>query len=138
MAAFGTSSHARLITCNAVLQTLMGRVVVRRDCSCVCGHRNEADQSAAFNAVPQKSKVQWPHSKHNSLPSMAVDVVPWPEKWSSEEAFLELHRIITEEWAYMQAAGEDGGFKLRWGGDWDGDGDRTDQTFNDFPHWELV
>jgi peptidoglycan L-alanyl-D-glutamate endopeptidase CwlK len=28
--------------------------------------------------------------------------------------------------------------KLRWGGDWDGDGDFKDQTFNDLVHVELT
>ena len=26
---------------------------------------------------------------------------------------------------------------IRWGGDWNGDGTLTDQTFNDLPHFEL-
>jgi hypothetical protein len=30
------------------------------------------------------------------------------------------------------------GIELRWGGDWDRDGDRFDQSFNDLPHVELV
>jgi len=37
----------------------------------------------------------------------------------------------------MQRAALEIGVDIRWGGDWDGDGDRTDQTFNDLCHWEL-
>jgi len=37
----------------------------------------------------------------------------------------------------MQEAALELGIAIRWGGDWDGDGDRTDQTFNDLCHWEL-
>jgi peptidoglycan L-alanyl-D-glutamate endopeptidase CwlK len=28
--------------------------------------------------------------------------------------------------------------KIRWGGDWDGDHDFKDQTFNDLVHFELA
>ncbi len=37
----------------------------------------------------------------------------------------------------MQQAAKDLKIEIRWGGDWDRDGDTTDQTFNDLVHWEL-
>jgi peptidoglycan L-alanyl-D-glutamate endopeptidase CwlK len=37
----------------------------------------------------------------------------------------------------MQRAAMELGLGIRWGGNWDGDNDRTDQTFNDLCHWEL-
>ena len=37
----------------------------------------------------------------------------------------------------MQEAALELGIRIRWGGDWDGDGDKTDQSFNDLCHWEL-
>ena len=137
MAKFGKSSVRRLDTCAQPLQALMRRVVIQRDCSITCGERGQEDQDAAFNARPQLSKVKYPGSKHNSSPSMAVDVVPWPEKWGSTPAFKELAKIVQEEWAYMSDEEKDG-YTLRWGGDWDGDGDTDDQTFVDMPHWELI
>ena len=30
------------------------------------------------------------------------------------------------------------GIKLRWGGDWDGDWQTRDNTFDDLPHFELA
>jgi peptidoglycan LD-endopeptidase CwlK len=30
------------------------------------------------------------------------------------------------------------GIEIRWGGDWDGDGDLSDHKFNDLPHFELI
>jgi hypothetical protein len=30
------------------------------------------------------------------------------------------------------------GFSIRWGGDWDGDGDLTNQKFDDLFHIELI
>lgn len=126
---FGRKSIERLSTCDYRLQNIMHRVVARRDCSIVCGFRGKAEQDKAV--MDGKSKVKWPNSKHNKLPSMAVDVVPWPEKWSDRLAFIELADIIRDEAAKESV-------ELRWGGDWDGDGDMTDQSFNDLPHWEIL
>ncbi len=136
MPKFGRSSNARLRTCHTVLQTLAHRVVARRDCSVTEGHRDGAKQDQYY--YQGVSKVKWPNSKHNIQPSFAIDLVPWPEKWDSETAFLDLHKTAMEEWDKMTGEGLTGGFLLRWGGDWDSDGDRTDQTFNDLPHYELV
>lgn len=136
MAEFGKSSRERLATCQPLLQTLMYRVVARRDIFIACGTRGKEEQELAF--VQEKSKVRWPNSKHNKSPSEAADAVPWPEKWDSPSAFLEVRTIVMEEWAQMVDEGLTIGWDLRWGGDWDGDGDLTDQKFDDRPHWELV
>ncbi len=37
----------------------------------------------------------------------------------------------------MNIAAEELGYNIVWGGDWDDDGDYTDQTFVDGPHWQL-
>lgn len=133
---FGKTSLARLSTAHAVLQTLFKRVIIRTDCSITQGTRGREAQTLVFERG--LSRVEWPNSKHNSTPSMAVDVVPWPEKWSSVPAFLKLKDIVLDEWAKMKQENLTQGFTLRWGGDWDGDGDRKDQTFDDLPHWELI
>ena len=126
---YGKASLKRLATCHPKLQEVMRRVIQHRDCSIVEGERGEEAQNKAFKEG--KSKLRYPESKHNKSPSLAVDVIPWPEKWESEDAFLDLHRIIVREAKAVDVT-------LRWGGDWDSDGDRTDQVFNDWPHYELV
>lgn len=135
MAKFGASSTRRLETAHPVLQMLFKRVVMFRDCSIVEGHRDRIKQDYYYRIGT--SKVKWPHSKHNSEPSMAVDCVPYPEKWGSKEAFFDLRETILDEWTRMKEHGLNENFELRWGGDWDSDGDFEDQTFNDLPHWEL-
>ena len=136
MATFGKTSNRRLDTAHNIFQVLMRRVVARRDCSCTEGFRDEVKQNFYFKK--KTSKVKWPNSKHNSEPSMAVDITPYPEMWDSKSAFFELRDIILEEWEIMQQQSVTEGFELRWGGDWDSDGDFDDQTFMDYPHWELV
>ena len=77
-----------------------------------------------------KSKLKFPSGKHNSLPSTAVDIAPYPIVWSDHDKFRALaNRVIGIGLAL--------GIKLRWGGDWDGDLSFKDQTFHDLPHLEI-
>lgn len=46
------------------------------DIAVLCGYRDKAGQDKAFK--DKASKVQWPNSKHNRMPSDAVDVVVYP------------------------------------------------------------
>ena len=76
MPKFGSKSRHHLETCHPDLQTLFNAVIMVVDCSVTCGYRNERDQEKAFNSG--NSKVHYPDGKHNSNPSTAVDVYPWP------------------------------------------------------------
>ena len=76
------------------------------------------------------SKLQFPKSKHNSLPSKAVDVVPYPINWSDIDRFKDFGKFVIKKAAEL-------GISIRWGGDWDGDGSSSDETFLDFPHFEI-
>ena len=66
MPSFGSTSLSRLATCHEDLQTLMGVVVKEWDCTILCGRRSKEAQDAAYNAVPRRSGVKWPMSKHNA------------------------------------------------------------------------
>jgi hypothetical protein len=78
-----------------------------------------------------KSKLRAGQSKHNSDPSRAVDVAPYPIDWNN------MHRFYLLAGFMFQAASQLD-IKLRWGMDWDMDWIHTDQTFFDAPHFELV
>lgn len=96
------------------------------DFTVICGHRNKAEQDKAF--AGGFSKLKFPRSKHNSLPSLAVDVVPYPLDWNDIDAFKRLGALVKQAWASMSDAERDG-FTLSWGGDW--------SSFKDYPHFEL-
>lgn len=128
---FGRTSQARLDTCHPKLQEILNEAIKHVDFSVLCGHRTEEDQMAAYNAVPQVSKVKWPNSKHNSLPSRAVDIAPYPIDWNDIKRFAHLGGLIRG----IAAAK---GIKIRVGFDWDMDGDITDHKFMDWPHIELA
>jgi hypothetical protein len=101
------------------------------------GHR---DQEAQDRAVAEgKSQKLWPTGNHNSLPSKAVDAVPYlPEVKIDWKDVVAMGRMM----GIIQAIAHRKGIKLRFGLDWDGDFrtvDRDpDESFLDAPHVELA
>ncbi len=121
MPSFSTASAQRLLTCDHRLQALFTEVVKIVDCAVLCGHRPKEQQDLEYAAGT--SQLEWPHSRHNSMPSMAVDVVPYPVDWKDLGRF-ELLAVMVKEIAARL------GIRVRWGGDY--------PHFKDRPHWELV
>jgi len=133
MPKFGSKSMSNLSTCHPDLQRLFNEVIKEYDCTVMCGFRSKEDQDKAVQEG--RSKVHWPNGKHNSNPSLAVDVAPWfstpPNvRWNDTNKFYHFA-------GYVQAVADQLGISIRWGGDWDGDGELHDQTFFDLPHFEL-
>jgi len=128
MPSFGGRSRKNLDEAHPDLIRLFEEVVKHIDCSVIEGHRPQSEQDAAFHSG--KSKVQWPNSKHNSSPSNAVDVVPYPVDWNDTDRFRYFAGMVKGIASQM-------GLDIRWGGDWDSDNDFKDQSFNDLPHFEL-
>ena len=126
---FGKSSRARLETCHPDIQEILEEAIKVVDFSVLCGTRGEQEQSDLYHKG--MSKVQYPNSKHNSVPSMAVDIAPYPIDWNNTERFTHLIGIVRGI-ALMK------GIKIRCGIDWDCDGDITDHNFMDYPHFELL
>ena len=78
-----------------------------------------------------KSQVRWPDGKHNTEPSLAVDVCPYPVVWDDRER-------QTLFAGYVLATAKAMGIDLRWGGDWDRDTEVRDNSFDDLVHFEIV
>lgn len=135
MNGYSDRSREQLRSCHEDLRTLFTEVLPYWDHTILEGHRSKADQNAAFDN--KRSKVQWPDSKHNRIPSMAVDVAPYPIDWDDHIRFAAFagYVLATADRLYREGRMR---HKVRWGGDWDRDGHNKDQTFNDFPHFELV
>ena len=125
---FGERSRKALESANPKLRQLFEEVVKHRDCTVLCGFRNEEDQERAFQHG--FSKVRYPNSKHNNYPSNAVDVVPWPIDWNDLRRFDNFA-------GYVQATADRLGIKVKWGGDFSHDGNLKNDVFVDRPHWEI-
>lgn len=141
--AYGRTSKARLRTTDERLQRVFNAAIAIYDITILCGFRGEIAQNRAF--AEGNSKVRWPDGDHNDMPSKAVDAGPydpsvrnvnWNINWRTPEGrankarFYQLAGIIIGIGASM-------GYKIRWGGDWDGDRFFDDQTFNDLVHFEY-
>lgn len=131
----GPTSRVRLASCHPKLQRLVEQTMARLDrrrtfdFTVVCGHRGQVTQEQAF--ADGRSTKHWPDSKHNTLPSTAVDLAPYPTDWKDEAAFARLA-------GYVLAVADDLDLEVRWGGDWDGDGRSADERLKDLPHFELT
>lgn len=135
MRKWGTRSKEVYDELDPRLQHYLDRVLVEvADISLTCGHRPQAEQNEAYYSKPQRSKLRWPDGKHNKLPSTAVDFRPYPSPDRPEKLWASLAYVAGR---IIQMAAEDG-VVIRWGGDWDRDGDLTDQDFDDLFHLELV
>ncbi len=133
MPRFGKRSKRNLNQCHDDLQRLFNEVIKYYDCAVICGMRGKKKQNEAYYSG--KSYFKFPNSKHNSNPSMAVDVVPYfsntPHvRWDDEDKFYEFAGFVQGVAAMM-------GIDIVFGGNWDSDDELHDQTFMDLAHFQL-
>lgn len=89
-------------------------------------------------AAPKEAKVTWLNnplmSNHRKMPDgfgRAIDAAPYPIDWNDIGRFERLALLI-----FRAAAAE--GVKVRWGADWDNDGNFRERGETDSPHFELA
>ena len=126
---FSQKSKDRLNTCHEDLQKVFNEVIKYVDCSVLEGHRDERRQERLFSEG--KTKVHYPMGRHNTKPSRAVDITPYPVDWDDRE-----RQTLFAGFVLGLARGM--GISLRWGGDWNRNWQVKDNNFDDFPHFELV
>ena len=100
------------------------------DVSLITGHRDEATQNSLY---PAYTKVKWPNGSHNKYPSLAVDLQPYPYPQNEQNLREQLTYIAGRvvQWGIHT------GVDIRWGGDWNRNGDITDNGFDDLFHFEV-
>lgn len=120
---WGKKSSDLLATCDKRLQDMANMMLARSefDLTVTCGYREEEEQEKAFK--DGKSKAHYGQSKHNTFPSKAVDICPYPINWDTKD-------IRWQEMALnaMWCAGKLG-FEITWGGSF--------KSISDKPHLEL-
>ena len=120
MPEFGSKSKERLQSCDPQIQKVLEEAIKHYDFSVLEGHRTEEKQQEYFKSGA--SKVQFPNSKHNVSPSLAVDVVPYPIDWDNIHRFKELSEVIKKACKTVEVDNLHWGFDLwQW----------------DMPHWEI-
>lgn len=144
---YSNNSLAKLQTCHPNLQAIAKRAleISPVDITIVHGLRGEESQNALVK--DGFSTLKYPKSNHNQTKdpdhagtdgafffSDALDFGPYIPGvgifWKDTHMFAVIAGVF-------MAAAKELGFKLRWGGDWDMDGQTTDQKFMDWGHIEL-
>lgn len=125
--AYGASSRAKLAQAHPKLQLLFNTAdqwMSRRkllELTILCTHRGEAEQRQAKR--DGNSTLDWPNSKHNTLPSNATDASLWPIDWKDHERFF----IMA---GYLLAVADFLKIDINVGALW--------KKFPDLPHVELT
>ncbi|MBW8001731.1 MAG: M15 family metallopeptidase [Planctomycetes bacterium] len=125
---YGKKSIEQLETCDPLLQDLFHQVIKIVDVTILVGHRGQLEQNSFY--LMGSSKLDWPDSKHNKIPSEALDAAPFPIDWEDHKRFYFLGGIVTSLASTM-------GILIRWGGAWSGE-INPKGAFNDLVHFELT
>ena len=126
---FSKQSRENLSQCHKDLERVFRRVLLYVDCSIICGYRGEELQNIAH--AEGNSHAEFPESKHNRLPSLAVDVMPYPVDWKDLQ-------LLCYFGGFALAIAIDLGIDLMWGHDWNHDFRPDKKGFFDLPHFELI
>ena len=126
---------SKLATCERDLQTIMQEAIKIVDFSIVYGHRTAEEQAELFakgrtkkgNIVTYCDGTE-KKSRHNYLPSKAVDLVPYPEGWQDEKRFYYVAGVVMTIADRLWKEGKIEK-RLQWGGNW--------KKFKDYPHFQI-
>ena len=136
----------RLLFDESRKELLLRQSVVKNptDIYLVCGNRNKEDQTQAV--AGGFSKVFWPNSKHNrgqdescedeTYCSDAMDIAPFPIDWNDERRFKDLIQLVMSVAFKLEKEGRIR--KIRFGADFNMDGNFKNDKFVDLPHVEVL
>ena len=125
MPRFGKRSKQRLKGVNMVLVHILGKLVEIMDVTIIEGVRTQERQNELVKKGASKTK----YSKH--IEGRAVDVAPYPIDWKDRERFHYMGGML-------RGIAHELNIKVRWGGDWDSDGEIADNSFDDLVHVEVI
>lgn len=144
---FGRKSLDNLSTAHRDLQLIFSEAikVTKIDFGITEGHRSLERQKILFDQGKSKIDGISKKSKHNYNPSLAVDIYIYhPDIETRRQLAYDKSHLAyiaglidaISEQLYKDKKIE---HKIRWGGNWDSDLIIDfDQSFDDFPHFELI
>jgi peptidoglycan L-alanyl-D-glutamate endopeptidase CwlK len=124
MPKFGKRSKERLRGIDARLVSVLNELVKIMDVTIIEGLRSEQRQEKLLKEGSTKTKF----SKH--ITGKAVDLAPYPIDWNDRDRFHYMGGMI-------RGIAKQLNVPVRWGGDWDGDGETKDNKFDDLVHVEI-
>jgi len=120
----GKKSQERLRGVNSQLVNILFELVKIMDITVIEGVRTQERQDKLVAEGKSKTKF----SKH--ITGQAVDLAPYPIDWEDRDRFHYMGGMV-------RGIAQQMGYKIRWGGDWDSDGETKDNNFDDLVHIEL-
>ena len=124
MPRFGRRSKQRLKGVDAKLVNVANELIKLMDVTVIEGLRSQKRQDELV--VQGKSKTKF--GKH--VQGKALDLAPYPIDWEDRERPHYMGGLA-------RGIGHMLGVKIRWGGDWDSDGEIKDNNFDDLVHIEI-
>ena len=135
----GPASRKKLEGIHPDLASVVTRAIqlTTQDFSVTCGVRTLAEQKELYAQGRTKPGqiVTWT-LKSRHLPAAdglgrAVDLAPYPIDWNDLSKFDAIAKAMFD-------ASKELGIPIRWGADWDQDGNPRERGETDSPHFELV
>ncbi len=121
---FGKRSKRRLKGIHPKLVSVLNELVKIMDVTVIEGIRSKERQLELLEKGATKVK----YSKH--MDGKAVDLAPYPIDWKDRDRFHYMGGMIRGIAKQLNVS-------VRWGGDWDSDGEVKDNGFDDLVHVEL-
>ena len=121
---FGKKSKQRLKGVDAKLVNVLNELIKIMDVTIIEGLRTQERQNELVANGASKTK----YSKH--IQGKAVDLAPYPIDWEDRERFHYMGGMI-------RGIAQQLNVPVRWGGDWDGDVEIKDNSFDDLVHIEI-
>ena len=125
MPRFGRTSKKRLEGVDTKLVDVLNELIKIMDVTIIEGLRTGERQKELLKKGATKVK----YSKH--MEGKAVDLAPYPIDWKNRDGFHYMGGMI-------RGIAKQLNVKVRWGGDWDSDGDVKDNGFDDLVHVEIL
>ena len=121
---FGKRSRERLRGVKPELINVLNQLIKIMDVTIIEGVRSAKRQEELLEKGATKVK----YSKH--MEGKAVDLAPYPIDWKNRDGFHYMGGMI-------RGIAKQLNVPVRWGGDWDSDGDVKDNGFDDLVHIEI-
>lgn len=131
MPKFSDDSIAQLATCDYRIQEVLNEAIKVVDFTILEGHRSFDRQRQLYESGSSLSKPG--RGKHETFPSLAVDIAPYPIDFTYLPQYYYLAGVILTIASRL-------GIKMRFGGDWDMDGHMKPKgaCLSDLGHFELM
>ncbi len=121
---FGKRSRERLRGVDSRIVNVLNELIKLMDVTIIEGLRSAERQEELLAKGATKVK----YSKH--MEGKAVDLAPYPIDWKDRDRFHYMGGMV-------RGIAKQLGYSIRWGGDWDSDGEVKDNGFDDLVHIEL-